>query len=161
MVYQSQKPSSEPSGADPAMIGSGPRMIAAKDAVSKVWAAAAPALPAFAKHLQSVLPPSDSGAPAQYERLVVSVMRDPDRGFCSQFDKRLRITAFRPLANGAPGPLEGAGVLKGDRLVRVGLEKMAGKSLPEAMSSLSDHAGKKVELEFAREVVVGAGVRGL
>ena len=38
---------------------------------------------------------------------------------------------------------------------------MAGKSLPEAMSSLSDHAGKKVELEFAREVVVGAGVRGL
>ena len=81
MVYQSQKPSSEPSGADPAMIGSGPRMIAAKDAVSKVWAAAAPALPAFASTCNLCCHLRIRGRQLGMNALLFSVMQDPDRGF--------------------------------------------------------------------------------
>ena len=120
--------------------------------VSKVWAAAAPTL---AKHLQSVLPPSTPATPTRSERVVVSVNRDPERGFCSQFGKGLQITAFRPLSNGALGPLEDAGVRLGDRLVRIGFETVADKSLSETMQALSSvgHEDQpRVELEFIREV---------
>ena len=140
----------------PSSAGAASMAMVGKAAVSKVWAAAGPALPALAKHLQSVMPPSAPETPTRSERVVVCVSRDAERGFCSQFAKTLRITAFRPLASGGPGPLEEAGTCIGDRLVRIGLEKMAGKSLPEAMAVLADNSAgvERVELEFVREVPI-------
>ena len=108
----------------------------------------------LAKHLKSVLPPSAPETPTRSERVVISAKRDKERGFCSQFGKMLHVTAFRPRASGMPGPLENAGVRVGDRLVRVGLERMTGRSLTEAMVVLAktSAAVERVELEFVREV---------
>ncbi len=126
---------------------------AARSAAARTAAAAA------AVH-RAVMPPAAPITPQRSRRVVVIVGKDKERGFCVQFAPTLRVTAFRPRASGAPGPLETAGVEVGDRLVKIGEDEVSttfgsSKGLSGALALLGEVGDDdRVELEFLREIKV-------
>ena len=121
-------------------------------------AAAHTAAAAVAVH-RAIMLPSAPITPHQSHRVFVVVNKDKERGFCAQFAPTLRVTAFRPRASGAPGPLETAGVQVGDQLMKVGDTEVkptfgSSKGLLACLALLGEFDDNdQLELEFSREVV--------